>query len=105
MTTQNWFVLIPTQRAAAMAFNGPDYQINPRLIDSATPGSGINTNQDADGFGVGDPITLLGNYVAPVRMVNDPAYLQYVPDMVAYLLTLPAALLENETIFLPDPEI
>lgn len=104
MTTQNYFVLTSAQRSAAMAFNGEEVAIDPRAIDSASPGSGINTNQDATGFDVGDPITLLGNYVAPVRIVNDPAYLSLAPSTVAYLLNMPCSILENETIFLPPEE-
>lgn len=104
MATQNYFVLTSAQRTAAMAFNDfvNGVAIDPRAIDSASPGSGINTNELADGYNVGDPITLTGGkYVAPVRIVNDPEYLMHVPDMIEYLLTLPAAILENETIFLP----
>lgn len=105
MTTQNYFVMDATQRTAVIALNHPSASIDPRQIDSASPGSGINTNQDADGFSVGDTIPLVGQYVAPVRIVNDPQYLLHVPDMVAFILELPAALLENETIFLPDPPV
>lgn len=104
MTTQNYFVLTSVQRTAAMAFNGEEVAVNPRAVDSESPGSGINTNQDATGFDVGDPVPLAGHYVAPVRIVNDPDYLSLAPDMVTYLLTMPAALLENETIFLPPDE-
>ncbi len=104
MSTQNYFVLTAAQRTTAIGYNDDEngVGISPRLIDSASPGAGINTNDQAAGFAVGDPITLTGTkYVAPVRIVNDPDYIQYVPDMITYLLTLPAALLENETIFLP----
>lgn len=101
MTMQNYFVLTAAQRTAVMALNGEEQAIDPRAIDSATPGSGINTNQDAIGFDVGDAVPLLGNYVAPVRIVNDPDYLSGVPDMVDYLLDMPSAALEDETIFLP----
>jgi hypothetical protein len=104
MSTQNYFVLTAAQRSSAVALNGENCAIDPRAIDSASPGSGINTNQDAIGFDVGDAVPLVGNYVAPVRIVNDPAYLAEVPDMITFLLTLPAALLENETIFLPPEE-
>lgn len=102
MATQNYFVLTGAQRAEAMGFNKPSASIDPRAVDSVSPGSGINTNQDAADFAVGDAVALLGQYVAPVRIVNDPEYLAHVPDMVAFLLTLPSALLENETIFVPQ---
>ena len=101
MTTQNYFVLTSAQSTTAMSFNTEEVAVEPRAIDSASPGSGINTNQDATGFDVGDPINLTGKYVVPVRVVNDPDYLSLVPGMVAFLLTLPASILENETIFPP----
>lgn len=106
MATQNYFVLSSAQRVTAMGFNqGPGgVAVDPRAIDSLTPGSGINTNEAASGYDVGDPIALVGQFVAPVRIVNDPEYLAEVPDMVAFLLTLPASILENETIFLPPEE-
>lgn len=103
MTMQNYFVLTSVQRTAVMALNGEEVTVDPRAIDSATPGSGINTNQDATGFGVGDAVALTGRFVAPVRIVNDPEYLSLASDIVTYLLDMPAAALEDETIFLPPP--
>jgi hypothetical protein len=102
MATQNYFILTSAQRTAAMAFNDPSASIDPRAIDSATPGSGINLNENADGFAAGAAVTLTDKFVAPVRIMNDPAYLSEVPDMIAYLLDLPWCLLEDETIFLPS---
>lgn len=106
MSTQNYFVMSGAQRVTAMGFNQGQggVAVDPRAIDSASPGSAINTNQDATGYDVGDPIALVGQFVAPVRIVNDPEYLAQVPDMVAFLLTLPASILENETIFLPPED-
>lgn len=104
MTTQNYFILTSAQRNAAMAFNDPAASIDPRGVDAATPGSGINLNENADGVNAGAPVVLSGKYVAPVRIINDPEYIAHVPDMIAYLSDLPWALLENETIFLP-PEL
>lgn len=101
MSTQNYFIMTSAQRTIVMGFNDPNASIDPRAIDSASPGAGINTNPDAVGWGAGDAIALVGQYVAPVRIVNDPAYLLHVPDMVAFLLELPCSILENETIFLP----
>lgn len=103
MTTQNYFILTEAQRTTAMGYNQSEggVAIDPPAVSSASPGVGINTNPDAIGFNVSDAVTLVGNYVAPVRIVNDPEYLAEVPDMVAFLLTLPTSILENETIFLP----
>lgn len=104
MTTQNYFILSEAQASTATGLNNmaAGVAVDPRRIDSLTPGSGINTNQDATGFDVGDAVTLLGQYTVPVRVVNDPEHLAHTPDMVTFLLTLPSCLLENETIYLPS---
>jgi len=80
-----------------MAWNGEDVAIDPRAIDNASPGIGLNINPDAADYDGGDVVTLAGNYVAPKRIVDDPEYLTYAPAMVAYLLTLPWCMLETET--------
>jgi hypothetical protein len=98
MSTQNWFVLTPEQRAAAMAFNSPSGEIDPRLVDGESPGVGININPDAVGFEPAAVVALDGMYVAPKRLVDLPGYSA---EGKAYLLTLPFALLESETIFAP----
>jgi hypothetical protein len=107
MTTQHYFVLTSAQRTTATGLDNTEAGVGiaPRAIDSATPGNGLNLNDQAVGFAVGDPITLLGKYIAPYRMVNDPDCLTYAPDLVTFLLTLPSAVLENETIFLPDTDL
>jgi len=105
MATQNYFVLTSAQRSTCLGIVTEGLAVVPRAIDSATPGSGINTNQDATGFDVGDAIALTGKYVAPVRIVNDPDYIANLPTMMTFLLTLPCSILENETIFLPDAPV
>jgi hypothetical protein len=104
MSTQNFAVITAAQRTALMAFNGEDVAINPMAVTNTSPGVGININPDADGFDGGDVITLVGNYVAPKRIVDDPDYLTHASGMVALLLTLPWAMLETETIFAPVSE-
>lgn len=104
MAVQNFFVLTASQRTAVMAFNGSEVAINPRAIDNASPGVGINLNDAATGFLAGDPVTLTGMFVAPKRIVDDPDYQAYVPDMINYLLDKPFATLEPETIFTPCAE-
>jgi hypothetical protein len=47
-------------------------------------------------------VTLVGKYVAPRRIAND---VTYPGDMKAYLLTLPFAPLDSDTIFAPPPEL
>ena len=103
MAILNYVVLTSAQRDTAEAFNAEleGIAIWCRPIDSATPGSGINLNENATGHDVGDPVALTGMFVAPVNIVNDPDWLAQGQDAIAFLLTLPWCLLENETIFLP----
>lgn len=86
-----------------MAFNSPDMQIDPRAVDTPSPGVALNLNDAATEYAAGNPVTLSGSYLAPKRIVDDPDYLHYVPDMVAYLLDKPFGLVEDETVFLPPP--
>ncbi len=105
MATQNWVIITSDQRTALMAVNGEDVAVNPRAIDNAAPGIGLNINPDATGVAPGAVVTLAGNFVAPKRIVDDPQYLTYAPGMVELLLTLPWAMLETETIFAPVLEV
>ncbi|WP_371346453.1 hypothetical protein [Ancylobacter sp. IITR112] len=98
---QNFFVLTPAQRVESMAFNTPDVAIDPRAVDNPTPGVGLNLNDNASDYEPGDPVTLVGKFVAPKAIVDDPEYATYAPGMIAYLLTLPWCTLETETIFAP----
>jgi len=75
-----------TQKAAAMAFNTPSIQIQPRTI----------ANPLADNLGEG---VLLGKFVAPARLLNDPDYTAF----YTYCSTLPIRTLDSEVLFLPDP--
>ncbi|CAH1677855.1 hypothetical protein [Chelatococcus sp.] len=104
MALKNYFVMTAAQRTTLMAMNTPDAAINPRSIDNGSPGVGINLNPDAEDFEPGAVVDLGGNYVTAKRAVDDPDYNLYVPSMVAYLLTLPWATLEDETIFAPASE-
>lgn len=104
MATQNWAIITEAQRSALIAFNGNDVAIDPRAVDNASPGVGININPDAEDVEAGAVVTLVGKYVAPKRIVDDAEYLTYAPGMVAILLTLPWAMLESETIFAPPPQ-
>jgi hypothetical protein len=102
---QNYFVLSAAQRTASMAFNTPDVAIDPRAVDGATPGVSLNLNDNATGIGPGDPVALTGMYLAPKRIIDDPDYVQYAPDMVTYLQDKPFGLCEDETVFAPPPEL
>lgn len=106
MATQNFVVLTSAQRATAQGLDDDsNFVIDPRAIDNAAPGVGLNINPDADGFDGGDVVTLVGNYVAPKRIVDDPECTVYCPALATYLLTLPWAMLETETIFAPQDEL
>ena len=97
--TQDWFILTADERTAAIAFNTQSAEIDPRAVDNANPGVAINLNPDATNYpDGGEVVTLVGNYVAPRRIVNDG---NYPADMKTYLLTLPFAPLDSDTIFAP----
>ncbi len=105
MATQNYVVITSSQRTALMAYNGEDVAIDPRAVDNATPGVGININPDADGVAACAVVTLVGKFLAPKRIVDDAQYVTYAPEMVTSLLALPWAMLESETVFAPVVEI
>jgi hypothetical protein len=109
MATQDWFILTGAERTTAMAFNPdpPDgsAEIDPRAIDAVSPGVGINLNPDATDYpDGGEVVTLVGKYVAPRRIVTQaiPAYSE---GLKTFLMTLPVASLDSDTIFAPPPEI
>lgn len=103
MTTQNWCILTAAQFATAQSLDDDEnYMIGERPVDNANPGLGININPDATDYpNGGEVVTLVGRYVCPKRMVDDPDCLIYAPGLRALLLTLPWAMLESETIFAP----
>lgn len=98
----NFFVLTSAQVTSAQALDDDENAIiSPRAIDNLSPGIGLNLNDAASSFDPGDPVTLTGMFVAPKRIVDDPAYQQYCPNLSPFLLTLPFCMLETETIFAP----
>jgi hypothetical protein len=103
MAIQNYFVLTSAQRTAAMTHNTDDVAVDPRAIDGASPGVGLNLNDNATGYAPGASVALTGNYVTPSAVLNDPQYQQYAPDLVAYLADKPWCALEDQTIFAPPP--
>jgi hypothetical protein len=104
MAMLNLFILTAAESAAAVALNGPTAHIYPRPVDNGSPGVGLNLNDQAVNYAPGAPVPLVGTFVANKRMVDDPVYLEQCPALIAYLLTLPFAALEPETIFLPEIE-
>lgn len=99
---QNYFVITSAQRTALMAFNNDDVAIDPRAIDNDSPGTGINLSDRVSGTEPAAVVTLTGRYIAPKRIVDDPEYVKFAPDMIAYLLeNCPFCTLEDETILAP----
>jgi hypothetical protein len=107
MSMMNYFVLTSAQIATAESLDDDaNARILARPIDNNSPGVGINLNDNASGVAAGATVTLTGCGVAPKRIVDDPAYQQYCPALITFLLTLPWCSLEPETIFAPiDPNI
>lgn len=101
MSVLNMFILTAAQRTAAMAFNNDDVAIDPRAVDNASPGVGLNLNPAATGIAAGAAVALVGKFVAPKRIVDDQQYVIYAPDLIAYLLDKPWATLDSDTIFAP----
>lgn len=106
MSVINFFVLTAAQSTQAMTLDdNANARIEPRAVDNSSPGVGINLNDQASGFAAGATVTLTSRYVAPKRIVDDPAYQQYCPNLITFLLTLPFCSLESETIFAPSDGI
>lgn len=103
MPVANFVIFTAGQVATAQTLDDDvNARIDPRAIDNGSPGVGININDQAVGVAAGDAVSLVGKYVAPKRIVDDPAYQQYCPNLIANLLTLPMCLLETDTIFAPS---
>ncbi len=109
MSVVNFAILTAAERTVSMqggtGWGNGVVEINPRAVDNASPGVGLNLNPDADNFDGGAVVPLAGKFVANKRIVDDPDYQAHAPDLVAFLLTLPWAMLEGETIFAPDPPV
>ncbi|MGO4334962.1 hypothetical protein AB4037_08605 [Labrys sp. KB_33_2] len=84
MTVQAFIVLDTDQKNAAAALNSPDAAVMPQVV----------TNTLANNLGFG---TLVGLFVLPARLLNDPAYAAWVPS----LGTLPIHIMDSETLFVP----
>jgi hypothetical protein len=105
MAVTNYFILTPIEKNAASAFDNEDVALGARVIDGSSPGVGLNLNDNAADYEPGEPVTLTGKWVTSKRIVDDPDYIAFAPDMVAYLSDKPFATLEPETIFAPAPPI
>lgn len=88
MTVQAYIIMTQTERDAGEALNDVDAGLGARQIN----------NSMADNLGRG---SMQGLWVSPARLLNDVAYMRW----VLTLGLLPIAVLDSETLFLPDPEI
>jgi hypothetical protein len=105
MAILDFIILTAAEAAQAQTLDDDENAaINPRAVDGASPGLGVNLNDSASNYAVGAAVTLTRACVAPKRIVDDPAYQQRCPGLVTFLLTLPWASLETETIFAPPQE-
>lgn len=86
MTVQAFIVLTSAQATAAQVLNNDDYAVAPQAI----------ANILANNLGYG---TLVGGYVLPARILNDPGYADWVPS----LGSLPIHVMDSDTLFPPDP--
>jgi hypothetical protein len=103
MAMENDFILTAAQRATSLGLDADGIaEVDPRAIDNATPGAGINLNDAASGVAAGAVVTLSGGkYVLPKKIVDDPLYAANCPALITFLLTLPWCSVEPDTIFAP----
>lgn len=81
-----FIVMTQQQRDDATLLDNEDSMLGARQMD----------NPLANNLGLG---TLVGQWVAPARLLNDPEYVRWVPT----LGVLPISVMDSDTIFLPPP--
>lgn len=86
MTVQAWIIMTEAQKVSATLLDDEEAMLGARQIDNP-----LSNNL---GFG-----TLVGEWVAPARLLNDPAYVRWVPTLGA----LPIHVLDSDVVFLPPP--
>lgn len=87
MTVQAFIVMTTAEKNAASALDDDEVALGARQV----------TNALANNLGYG---TLVGNWVSPARLLNDPDYARWVPS----LGTLPIHVMDSETLFVPPPD-
>lgn len=86
MTVQAWIVMTTSEKNAATALDDEEAMLGAREVE--------NTLANNLGYG-----TLVGQWVAPARLLNDPLYVRWVPTLGA----LPIHVMDSDTLFLPAP--
>lgn len=84
MTVQAWIVMNSSDKDIAVLLDDGEAALGPREI----------TNTLANNLGYG---TLVGEWVAPARLLNDPLYGRWVPTLGA----LPIHVMDSDTLFPP----
>lgn len=84
MTVQAYIVMTETQKDAATLLDNDDIALGAQEI----------TNVLADNLGYG---TLVGAWVSPARLLNDPDYTRWVPTLGTYLIYV----MDSDTLFVP----
>lgn len=79
MAVQTFIIMTQAEKGAAEAFNDENAAVMPRLVDNPLAGD------------------LLNKYVAPARILNDPAYTRWYDSLSA----LPRQILDSDMIFAP----
>lgn len=88
MTVQAWIIMTQEQRDDATALDDENAMLGARQVE----------NPLANNLGQG---TLVGKWVAPARLLNDPDFSRWVPT----LGILPIAVMDSDTLFIPSIEI
>lgn len=84
MTVQAYIVMTPAEKDDAVLLDGNGIALGPQEV----------TNVLANNLGYG---TLVGKWVSPARLLNDPDYARWVPT----LGTLAIHVMDSETLFPP----
>lgn len=84
MTVQAFIIMTQSHRDNATALDDEEVMLGARQID----------NPLANNLGQG---TLVGKWVAPARLLNNPDYVRWMPSLGG----LPIAVMDSETLFLP----
>jgi hypothetical protein len=88
MAVLAYIVMTTDEKNAATLLDDHDAMLGAKEID----------NPLADNLGLG---VLVGKWVAPARLLNDPEYARWVPT----LGLLPIHVMDSDTLFIPLPDI
>jgi hypothetical protein len=92
MTVQVYIIMTQAQRDAGEALNDVNAALGSQEIE----------NPLADNLGLKTSLgvsTVIGMWVAPARLLNDPTYVRWVSTLGTY----PIFVIDSDTILAPDP--